>query len=81
MSIARCSKTARVAGVAAWRARGKGSAEWQVWQRYKNISPGPLRRRVPVEGPCHDLQGSNLETRARLALSPDRQAQRCFRHR
>jgi hypothetical protein len=40
MSIARCSKTARVAGVAAWRARGKGGAEWQIWERYKNISPG-----------------------------------------
>ncbi len=40
MSIARCSKTARVAGVAAWRALGKGSAVWQVWCRYKNISPG-----------------------------------------
>ena len=40
MLIARRSKTARAAGVAAWHARGKGHAERQVWCRYKNISPG-----------------------------------------
>ena len=42
MSIARRSKAARAAGVAAWRARGKGNAEWRVRCRYKNISPGPF---------------------------------------
>ena len=55
MSIARCSKTARAAGVAAWRARGKGNAEGGSGATTRTYHRAPLRRQEAIGKSCRHL--------------------------